>query len=60
MHLLKNEGRRLFKVQRPPENVPRYFDDKREAKKVRARLVGMGYAGVTVKRGPDHWKGETP
>ena len=37
----------------------RYFDRKENAKSARNAEWNQGNESATVKRGPDHWKGET-
>ena len=49
--------KRLFKVQ-TPNGTPEYFEDKMEAKKMLRQLVEIGQVAY-LRRGPDHWKGET-
>jgi len=48
---------RLFKIEHAKFNT-QYFDNKRLAKRERVRLSAE-FDGLTVARGPDHWKGET-
>lgn len=47
---------RLFKIQDGTEAL--YFDNKRLAKRKRDDMIDEGKT-VTVRRGPDHRKGET-
>lgn len=50
---------RLFKLH-PRGEDPIYFDNMRLAKRKRDVLIEEDPARhVTVRRGPDHWKGET-
>lgn len=47
---------RLFKIQDGKKSI--YFDNKRLAKRKRDQMIDEGKT-VTVRRGPDHRKGET-
>ena len=51
--------KKLFKVILTNRVTPQYFESKQEAEEVRDRARLDGYSNATVKRGPEHWKGET-
>lgn len=51
-------GLRLFKIERSKEEETLYFDHKMLARKKRDELTDQG-ENATVRRGPDHWRGET-
>ena len=52
-----NTQLRLFKIERG-NDTPLYFNSKRAAKAQRDKLRDEG-EDAHVRRGPDHWKGET-
>lgn len=47
----------LFKIETAKETF--YFEMKSAAKIARDQMAGYGGGLHTIRRGPDHWKGET-
>lgn len=51
--------KRLFKIVHPVNGKVEYFEDKVDAKARRDELNRDLVALVVLRRGPDHWRGET-
>jgi hypothetical protein len=51
-------SKRLFKLVSKQGHVT-YYNNKKQAKEARDKLNKLPNTEVTVRRGPDHWKGET-